>query len=417
MRVTSVSFFAVILFVFNVSPAQAQTQDAFFQADTLQEIRLTLSARDWQTLKATADQDTYYPADLAWNGIRVRNVGIRSRGNTTRNGIKPGLRVDLNRYISDQEFLGLKAFALDNAYSDPSFVHESITMKMFSRMGLTAPREAHARLFVNNEYAGVYVIIESIDRPFVARSFGSAEADVERGGYLYEYQWTGPYGFEDLGTALEPYARLLTPKTRETDSMTALYAPIRDIVRAINEDSSSDLSEVRSKLDIAQFMKYLAIENFMAENDGLVGEWGLHNFYLYRFRDSRSAQLIPWDQDSAFFGVDHPIGYHIDTNVLAARAMAVPELRAIYLDTLAACAAVSEEPDTADPRGWLEREIDRETNLIRESVAADPVVPFSFEQFEGEVGRLLRFARTRSSFVRCQINGLESPDAPACTSD
>jgi spore coat protein H len=111
----------VILSLFFVASgtgtASAQTQDAFFQGDALQDIRLRISARDWQTLKANAELDTYYPADLTWNGITVRNVGIRSRGNTTRNGVKPGLRVDINRYLSDQEFLGLKAFALDNAYS------------------------------------------------------------------------------------------------------------------------------------------------------------------------------------------------------------------------------------------------------------------------------------------------------------
>jgi spore coat protein CotH len=417
MRILLAPLFAIILLGVDISSAPAQTPDTFFQGTTLQDIRLVLSARDWRTLKATADEDTYYPADFTWNGLTIRNVGIRSRGNTTRNGVKPGLRVDFNRYISAQEFLGLKAVALDNAYSDPSFVHESATMKMFGRMGLAAPREAHARLFINNEYAGVYVIVESIDRPFVARTFGSAEADVERGGYLYEYQWAGPYGFEYLGPTLEPYARLLAPKTRETDSMSALYTPIRDMVRAINEDSSADLSELRSMLDVGEFMRYLAIENFMSENDGLVGEWGLHNFYLYRFRDGRPAELIPWDKDSAFFSVDHPIGYHLDTNVLATRAMSVPELRAIYLDTLAACAAMAEEPDSADPRGWLEREVERETNLVTEAVAADPVVPFSFEQFEGEVARLLQFARMRSSVVRCQIKALESPDGPACTSE
>src|SRR6266478_3008382 len=91
-----------------------QSLDAFFDDSALQEIRLTMSRRDWQTLRDHADLDTYYTADLRWNGLVVRNVGLRSRRNTTRNGIKPGLRVDVNRYLSSQEFLGLKAFALDN---------------------------------------------------------------------------------------------------------------------------------------------------------------------------------------------------------------------------------------------------------------------------------------------------------------
>src|SRR5439155_7143870 len=93
----------------------ALSQDALFNDEAgLQEIRLTMSQRDWQALKDHFELDTYYAADLSWGGLKVRNVGIRSRGNTTRNGTKPGLHVDFNRYLSSQEFLGLKALALDN---------------------------------------------------------------------------------------------------------------------------------------------------------------------------------------------------------------------------------------------------------------------------------------------------------------
>ena len=47
------------------------------------------------------------------------------------------------------------------------------SMQLFKRLGLVAPREIFARLFVNNAYAGLYAIVESIDKTFVAaKSFG-----------------------------------------------------------------------------------------------------------------------------------------------------------------------------------------------------------------------------------------------------
>src|SRR5439155_4605817 len=174
-------------------------------------------------LKATFDLNTYYPADLTWNGVTVRNIGIRSRGNATRNGVKPGLRVDINRYVSNQEFLGLKAFALDNMYSDSSMVRESVTMKMFTKMGIPASRETHARLYVNNEYVGVYVVIEAVDRTFIQRVFGDREAEVETGGFLYEYQYVLPYyDFSYLGPDLQIYSEMFKPQTRETESIPTL---------------------------------------------------------------------------------------------------------------------------------------------------------------------------------------------------
>ena len=35
---------------------------------------------------ATYLENTYYPADVTWNGIRVRNAGVRSRGRGSRSG-------------------------------------------------------------------------------------------------------------------------------------------------------------------------------------------------------------------------------------------------------------------------------------------------------------------------------------------
>src|SRR5437667_3279364 len=167
---------ALLLSTGSASAAVA-TQDQFFDDSTLQEVRLAVSSRDWQTLKDNFWDDTYYPADLTWNGVTVRNVGIRSRGHASRNGTKPGLRVDINRYITDQTFLGLKAFSLANMYGDTTLVRETVTMKMFAKMGLPAPRESHARLYINNEYSGVFVIEESLDRAFVTRVFGEAEGN------------------------------------------------------------------------------------------------------------------------------------------------------------------------------------------------------------------------------------------------
>ena len=98
-------------------------------------------------------------------------------------------------------------------------------MKVFARAGLPATREAHARLFVNDEFAGVYVIVEPIDRTFITRVFGEAEGNVESGGYLYEYNWVREYGFEYLGPSLEAYAEIFESEdARDRRGIAALPA-------------------------------------------------------------------------------------------------------------------------------------------------------------------------------------------------
>jgi uncharacterized protein YqgQ len=75
------------------------------------------------------------------------------------------------------------------------------------------------------------------------------------------------------------------------------------------------------------------------------------------------------------------------------RAMAVQELRDLYFDTLLACAAF------ASSDGWLEQEIRREYEQIRQAAFDDGLKPFSNDDFEYDVQQLLEFARVRSDAV------------------
>jgi len=416
--------FAAGALAFSATPARAQSQADFFDDTALQEVRLAISDRDWQALKANFMLNTYYAADLTWRGMTVRNVGIRSRGGGTRSGTKPGLRIDINRYLSNQEFVGLKAFELKNMDTDPSLLRETLAMKVFAQMGITAPREAHARLYINNEYVGVYVIVESVDRTFVTQNFGALEGQVENGGFLFEYQWVVPYEFEYLGSDLKAYAPLFQPQTRDTAAIVDIYGPLEELIRTLNESSDEDFEAAVSKyLDLPELMKYLAVELFTVEWDGLAGNWAANNFYLYRFRQTGRSQLIPKDRDHAFIWdgvdaadfIDAPIMLRLDTSVLARRALNVPDLRSTFLDTLSRAASVATAPAANDPRGWLEREIDREASQIASSVAADPVFPFTADDFQNEVNFLLRFARTRPAVVACQVAQQYSPSDQSCS--
>src|SRR5213076_3188223 len=91
---------AIGLVVAGPRPAPAQTVDDLFDQSVVQEIRLSVNSRDLRTLRANTQLNTYYTADLTWKNIKVRNVGIRSRGQGSRNPTKPGLRVDIARFTT-----------------------------------------------------------------------------------------------------------------------------------------------------------------------------------------------------------------------------------------------------------------------------------------------------------------------------
>lgn len=397
-----------------------------FSNQVLQRIDLTMNSRDWEKLKANFQENTYYTVTITWQGQIMRNAWVRSRGSGSRNGIKPGLRLDFNRNASgEQEWLGLKSLILDNMKQDPSGMHELLTTKLFERMGLPASREAFTLLYVNGEFAGTYVVVEPVDKHFLARVFGQHEdGNVENDGYLYEYKWKYPYLLTYLGPELEKYQEILEPKTRENESMAALYNPIHLMVREINE-ARDDLFEanVSQYLNLPLFVKHAAVQSLLAEWDGLLGYAGMNNFYLYRFENTNLSQFLLWDADNTFRAIDYPILAGHNENVLMQRVMRIPALRNAYFTTLLAAAAsaeeVSEDEATADatlgiaPRGWLEREIDRLYALIGPTMRADNLKAFTNDEFEEAVILLKQFSRQRGPFVRCEVTKIIDPGKAA----
>lgn len=161
--------------------ARGQTIDDLFDDSILQEIRIQMDAADWRTLHENYLANTWYPCTVEWREIRLEKVSIRSRGSGSRNPIKPALGLDFTRNDPAQRLLTLKSLILRNFAQDPSMVHERLTERMFARMGLPHSREAHTKVFLNDEYVGLYMLVEPIDKRFLASRFG------EDTGFLYEF--------------------------------------------------------------------------------------------------------------------------------------------------------------------------------------------------------------------------------------
>ena len=177
---------------------------------------------------------------------------------------------------------------------------------------------------------------------------------------------------------------------------------------AFSESPSNQfLTLAGEQMDLEKLMTYIAVENFIADNDGILGNWGINNFYLYRFEDSTRHQLIPWDKDSSFRSITYDIWDKIDTNVLVRRAMNESSLRSAYAAALERCAEIAMRTDSSG-QGWLERQVRFMANQIREAAAADPAKPYSNAEVEAAFEGMLEFARQRPLFVLRELGALPS---------
>lgn len=380
-------------------PAGAQTVDEVFDPQVLHEIRLLINSKDLQLLRANFTQNTYYPGDLVWGSQRVRNIGVRSRGGGTRNGVKLGLRIDFDRYTSDQRFAGMSSLVLDNLVQDPSMVRERVAMAFFNRIGVPAPRESFTRLFINNEYQGVYAIVEEIEPPFVGRALG------EDSGYLFEYHWVAPFRGEDLGTA-SAYKPLFEPRNHETETDSVLYGSIGDLFHEAAINDATTRERIERYLDVPAFVTLIAAENFLAENDGVLGYAGMNNLYVYRMAGTTRHRLLPWDKDNTFLQIDFPILNRLDENVLSRQLLAFEDLRALYLDTLERCARAAAEED------WLLSEITRSGGLVADAARQDTRKFSTNDEFDAAVEYMKAFAAARSQFVLTSLASVRGTPAP-----
>jgi spore coat protein CotH len=382
-----------------VHPLFAQTAADLFDPTVLQEIRLFMNSRDVQQLHERYQDRTHYTVDLAWRSSRIRNAAVRSRGTGSANPIKPGLRIEFDRYTTGQRFLGLRTLVLDNLWQDPAMIREHLAMAMFTRLGQPAPLQSFCRLFINNQYQGVYAVTEEPGAEFVARTLA------ETGGYVFEYHWLRPFYAEDPGDDLASYVPLFEPRTHALEAESTLYRPIRELFRQANQPDDAVWRErVEQYLDLSQFITYAAIETFVGEDDGVLGYAGMNNFYLYRPAGSTVHRLFPWDKDNAFHLIDKPVLDRAGENVLFRRALAYPDLRDRYFQVLEDCARRAADGD------WLATEIERQASLIGAAAREDPLKQFSNEEFDRQIEFLREFAAIRSAFVLGEVAALRQAD-------
>ena len=214
-----------------------------------------------------------------------------------------------------------------------------------------------------------------------------------------------PFVFKYLGS--DPTCtcqRPFKPETKENDTQPQY---IERLIWTIDQAGDAAWRQsIAESIDLPKFIRHLAIESFLAEEDGITGDYGPNNFYFYRYENKSLFQFIPWDKSNTFWEAPSP-NYFILRNVedgpvdhrnrLVQRALKYPDLWALFLDTLEECANSASAGATtgANPQpGWLAAEIQREYLQIRDAALADTLI-----------------SRTRSSSRRSRISRRSRRDA------
>jgi hypothetical protein len=142
-------------------------------------------------------------------------------------------------------------------------------------------------------------------------------------------------------------------------------------------------------------VRYIAGQNFIAQNDGFNGYDGMNNFYFYRLENSSSHVFIAWDEDVAFLQPDFGITTRLDENVLTRKTLELSSYRSQYFSVLSEAATSASD--------WLRPEMQRQFDMIHDAMLADTNKPYTNAEYAADRASLLAFPDARITYVRCEV--------------
>jgi len=393
--------------------------DPFMQGRVVR-VELQMEAGAWEAILAAPQDEVYQPADMVFDGVVVRQVGVRAKGNSSLQSVRRmgserySLKVDTNRFVDGQEFLGETKLNFNNGFKDPTLLREHLAYGLLRQAGFPVPRVAFVDLWVAGRHLGLYTLVEQVDDDFVAEHFPDAPD-----GDLYKPEPpAGDLRWRGASPADYPNMEL------KTNEDTSDGAPFVALVQALDR---GDRHALEAALDIDGALRHLAANALLVNLDSYLGMG--HNYYLYQ--GPGGFAVLFWDLNEAFgnftcqctreqlvhLPVHDPTCGRRQDRPLAERLLGDPELRARYDAALQELAAGAFDPNR------VLAEMHARADLIRPWVQADTEKFFTDEQFEqgleGDVGGgpgrpaalgIGSLMRARVASVREQLAGTRASD-------
>ena len=191
ISVIAICLFLIGLYLVNLNSSSAsinestQHVDTVLDKNTVMEIDINIDEANWEDLKANATAEEYYEADVTINGVTYNSVGIRTKGNSSLTSIaqdsttdRYSFKLNFDKYIDDQTYNGIEKLALNNNYTDTTYMKEYLSYEIYSSLGVPTPEYAYANISINGEPWGLYLAVEDIDERYIEKYYGSVEGNL-----------------------------------------------------------------------------------------------------------------------------------------------------------------------------------------------------------------------------------------------
>ena len=391
--------------------------DWVFDMNTVPEIHIEISEKEWNDLLVAYDRDNntneYVHCDVEFTSKgethNFVDAGLRLRGNTSRkrpegNGGEMHKRdnadwhhchfmINLRKYQKDDahELYNVRKLHLKWHKDDRAYCRELYCYDLFRRFGIwTAPYSSYCRLWIHVEgdsepaYYGVYEMIEAIDDKYVKKRkdmFGDHKHN------LWKCRWGADLNYNNIRHADiwfddDSGANHTYELKSNTENFEAAKAQLIEFSKNVTQRTGQDFHDwIASVCDVRLLLRTYAV-------NVVVGMWhdysnNKNNYYIYfNSSDKNNYQffLIPYDYDNTLgtslnCGVQSDSGRHDPLNwgntnecPLIGKILQYDDYRKIYVD------ALNELIDPANNLFYYQHSIDRINgwhSMIRDHVVND----------------------------------------------
>jgi len=227
----------------------------------------------------------------------VENIGFRLRGNTSRNSAKKSFKVSFNTFESGRKWYGLEKLNLNGEHNDPSIIRSKLGWDLLREFKVPGARSNHVRVYINEDYYGLYINTEHIDEEFVKSRFGNND------GNLYKCLW--PADLDYLGSNPEYYKLTMGDRRvydLKTNTLLDDYSDLAHFIGILNNTPDEQfLCEIEKAFNVYDYLKIIAIDVFTGNWDGYI--YNNNNFYLYHNTSTGKFEYINYDLDNTY-GID-----------------------------------------------------------------------------------------------------------------
>lgn len=265
------------------------------------EITIDPASLAWMYDPANLQSDSMHVAAVHFSNAyideTIEEVGMRLRGNTSRDAAKKSFKLSFNTFVDGREFYDVDKLNLNGEHNDPSVIRSKLCWDLYREIGMTASRAAHADVYINGNYYGLYISVEHIDDEFLDKNYADPSGNLWKCLYPADLNYLGDN--PDNYKIVAQDRRVYDLKTNEDDDDYSDLAHLIDIINNTPDYALADSLE--TILVVPEFLKYMAM-------DVLTGSWDdywflTNNYYLYHEPARGLFHWIPYDYDNTF-GVD-----------------------------------------------------------------------------------------------------------------